>query len=223
MTGEAFRLEGLVPESLAPLDLEEQRQEAIRRFLSDDTETSRTLLIRDHRKPDRYGRREAVPLGAAAGSAGPWSLQEALLARGLARVEPTGLGEACAQRLLATEARARIAGTGLWTDPNYRMKKAAEMPFSATLSTYQVVFGRPITVSRRPDGTSYLNFGRIWKRDFTVTLSKKALADWEAHNKSLDDLSDAPIYVRGWIEEAGGPMIRVSEPNQLWLTEPDAE
>jgi hypothetical protein len=56
---------------------------------------------------------------------------------------------------------------------------------------FALVEGRVLSV-RESGATIYVNFGRRWTEDFTVT-----------------------ILVRGWIEERGGPWIEATRPEQI--------
>ena len=212
-----YILEGLVPDILPDKKLEKGKLERILTLLKNHASTA-SIHIYAPRQPDRYGRQPAfISLASANDGKGTalTLLQEHLLAEGLARLIPEQVSQACAEQLAAIEHTARTEKRGLWKLPFYQIRNAATLPLSATLSTYQIIRGQPISISRNPGGTSYLNFGHHWQRDFTVTLDKKVLALWEKNNKLLDELADAPIYVRGWIEDRGGPMIRLSNPNQL--------
>ncbi|WP_172891458.1 thermonuclease family protein [Cohaesibacter sp. ES.047] len=215
--GQTFILSGLLVETLIPPALEEKRMARILALLEQSDATLK-LLADPSAKADRYGRLPVFVLrGEPSGeqSAAADTVQEHLIRAGLARVDPALLSSACARHLLTLEQRARDKHTGLWKEETYRAKDANHLHLSAIVSTYQLIKGTVRSVSRRPETTSYLNFGHYWKKDFTVTLSKKSLAAWERENKSLDELDKAHIYVRGWIEDRGGPLIRINHPWQL--------
>ena len=211
----AIILSGLILEQFADPELQEMTRELIVAFLG----TRQLLLHLDKKaKSDRYGRHPAFvsrPRDEVSSNNISALLQESLVAKGLARVDPSGLASQCARHLLDIERQARTSKAGLWNDPTYRVRDAGNLNLDETVSTYQIIHGSVLRVSRNPTRTSYLNFGRNWKTDFTISLSKKNLASWEAQNNSLDDLANVPIYVRGWIEDRGGPLIRVTHPQQL--------
>ena len=215
-------LSGLILEQFADPALRQMTSEFVLSFLGTD---SHQLHLDRKAKMDRYGRRPAFlsrPKDPHSAKKNAVLLQERLLARGLARVDPSGLASQCARYLLDIERRARLSKAGLWSDPTYRIRDAGSLALDEIVSTYQIIHGSVLRVSRNPTRTSYLNFGRNWKTDFTISLSKKNLAAWEARNNSLDDLADVPIYVRGWIEDRGGPLIRVTHPQQL-VTDHESE
>ena len=219
-----FLLGGLVPDIFPEETLNKKRQTAITTFLA-SSEASGRIGIRWHKKamPDRYGRKRAwfasqMPdENSKTENKGAQQalLQDMLLHRGLGRVDPVGLTGACATHLLTQERRARDRKAGLWALPPYAIKNANSRALSGSMSSYQIVHGTVLHVARNPNGTSYLNFGRNWKQDFTVTLSKKNLRIWEEQNNSLEALLDQSIYVRGWVEDRNGPMIRIHAPEQL--------
>lgn len=203
---------GIISEYLAEADLQQQREQAIKEFLQTP---SLKIYRTSTAQPDRYGRNPAIL--EAPESAYRTSLQETLLSRGLARVSTSSLAVQCEEHLLQLEQRTREQNLGIWQQPEYAIKKAARLDLPTIVSTYQIIEGTVLAVERNPDGTSYLNFGKKWSEDFTVTLSKKHLQLWEEKNKRLDDLLHKPIYVRGWVENKAGALIRVTDPLQLRL------
>ncbi|MEO0673209.1 MAG: thermonuclease family protein [Pseudomonadota bacterium] len=183
------------------------------------------------RRPDRYGRRPAyVWLARTAGSkatgdgqptsktktaaAADW-VQRIMLARGLARFDPVRARSACASRLLAAEAEARGTGAGLWALASYRVRSAARPRALLRQSgTFQIVEGR-IARAARVRGRVYLNFGRRWRRDFTVRIDKRNQAALAHRLKNLRALSGVRVRVRGYITESGGPLIRLEHAAQI--------
>ncbi|WP_319412883.1 thermonuclease family protein [uncultured Cohaesibacter sp.] len=212
--GPSYRLAALVAEQLTSKKLQRERERLIKAFIN--REAPLAFHAADA-KPDRYGRKEAFIALKEKGEEGnnPHLLQEALISAGLARVSLANLTDACACHLLTLESEARSARTGLWKLSGYHVKKADALHLSAIVSTYQIISDNVLSVHRDADGTSYLNFGDNWYEDFTISLSKKTLQNWEAKNKILDDLQNKPIYVRGWVEDRGGPLIPVQHAYQL--------
>ena len=213
-----FRLAGLLPEHLPNTKLREKQQMLIEAELAKSPDLHFIFLSKSN-KQDRYGRKRVFLLGKREDQSpqSSISLQEKLLNQGLARLEPSHLTHRCASKLQNVESKARRDRKGLWIDPDLGVKQTWDVHVPAMISTYQIVHGKVLSVSRRPTGTSYLNFGRNWKTDFTAKLSKKTLAMWEQQNNSLDDLHGTSIYVRGWIESHNGPLIRISSPHQLQI------
>nr|WP_319486420.1 thermonuclease family protein [uncultured Cohaesibacter sp.] len=209
-TAGAYTLLGLVADHLPDPDLRKKKERAIEHFLASRQVSA---LSPSTQKADRYGRRAVFVTAEREHRTS--LLQDQLVRQGLARVSLDGLNEACARDLLEQERQARQRQLGLWKLPEYVVKNVNSLHLSAIVSTYQIVSGTVLSVHRRADGTSYLNFGKHWNKDFTVSLSEADLKSWEEGGKILDDLRNKPIYVRGWVEQRGGPLIRVTNALQL--------
>ncbi|MGV6875387.1 hypothetical protein ACUSIJ_22180 [Pseudochelatococcus sp. B33] len=196
--GRILRITGI-----APLD-DAAMAAAIRRHVADGV---RVVAVAG--KPDRWGRHDAQL--AVSTETGVVSLIEPLVAEGLAvwradsilppraaaRSPAAGLSEACAARLNALEAAARRAGRGGWGG-------AAPMPLAADdprrLKQYEgrfvIVTGRVVSVGERRK-MIYINFGRIWSRDFFVEIVR---TDWEKMAKegvTAGALEGRTVMVRG--------------------------
>ena len=68
---------------------------------------------------------------------------------------------------------------------------------------------------RERGATIYVNFGRRWTEDFTVTISKRNERSFTAAGFELKKLAGRRVRVRGWIEERGGPWIEAARPEQI--------
>jgi hypothetical protein len=166
---------------------------------------------------DRYGR--AVAQVFLASDTGERWLQRELVADGQARVAPRIGNPACASELLRAEAAARAAGLGLWADPEYVMRKAEQTAqILADRGRFTVVEGRVLSV-RESGGIIYVNFGRRWSEDFTVTILKRHERSFTAAGIEPKKLERRMVRVRGWIEERGGPWIEATRPEQIELAE----
>ncbi len=160
---------------------------------------------------DRYGRLLAFAYPADSRQ----SLQAALLERGLARVSARIGHKACADLLLAAEAQARSAGRGLWNNPNFAPLPAENLPaLAAETGRFALVEGKVLSV-RESGATIYVNFGRRWTRDFTVTILKRQQRTFAAAGLEPKRLEGRRIRVRGWIERRGGPIIAADGPEQI--------
>ena len=76
---------------------------------------------------------------------------------------------------------------------------------------FALVEGRVLSV-RESGGTVYLNFGRRWTEDFTVTIAKRNERTFAAAGLEPKRLERLRIRVRGFVEERGGPWIEASAP-----------
>jgi endonuclease YncB( thermonuclease family) len=166
---------------------------------------------------DRYGRlnmRAFIANGDAT-----QSVEAALIAQGVALAAPRGDDDGCMALLLRAERTARAGKLGLWSDAARKILQA-ENP--AALMTAQgkfaVVEGKVLSV-RESGGTLYVNFGRRWSEDFTVTILKRnarKFTDAGAEPKSLERRN---VRVRGFIEERGGPWIEAAIPEQIEIAD----
>ena len=162
---------------------------------------------------DRYGRLQAHAFAGEAG-AQRW-LQADLVSRGFALVSSRVGDTACAKVLLAKEQSARAAKLGLWGEPVYVIGKA-EDPAGVLQSRgrFAVVEGTVLSV-RESGGTIYVNFGRRWSEDFTVTIAKRNERAFSAAGLEPKSLSGRRVRIRGWIEERGGPWVEAARPEQV--------
>lgn len=142
---------------------------------------------------------------------GEW-IQGRLLELGLARVYSFRDNRTWVGRMLALEDKARRARRGIWGLDYYRVRTPDET--FRLVDTFQLVQGRVVSAAK-VRGRIYLNFGEDWRRDYTVTVSKRDLRAFA--EKGLDPLSwrGRVIRVRGWLHWRNGPMIDASHPEQI--------
>ena len=161
---------------------------------------------------DRYGRLQAHVF-ADENCAERW-FQADLVARGVARVARVG-DPACAKLLLAKEDSARVARLGLWAEPVYVIGKAEDPEeVLKNRGRFALVEGKVVSV-RESGGTIYVNFGRRWSEDFTVTIAKRNERAFAAAGLVPKSLSGRRVRIRGWIEERGGPWVEAARPEQI--------
>jgi Micrococcal nuclease (thermonuclease) homologs len=130
-------------------------------------------LLRLGADSDRYGRVVAVVSVEPAAPDIALTVQRALLAQGQARVTANLGDSACAASLLEAERTARAGGLGLWADPYYVIRHAEDPAgILAVRGRFAVVEGKVLSV-RESGATIYVNFGRRWSDDFTVTVQKR--------------------------------------------------
>jgi endonuclease YncB( thermonuclease family) len=173
----------------------------------------RTVLLGDPKAtPDRYGR-TAARLYLEAGRI--W-VEGALLRAGLLRVFTLRDDRACAAPLLAAEAAGRAAGAGLWADPQFAIRRADDPVLSGAGGQFQIVEGEVLSTGRTA-AAAYLNFGRNWSTDFTVTVNMGDIELLESEGLELDALAGRRIRVRGWLSVEDGPAMKVDHPEQIEL------
>jgi endonuclease YncB( thermonuclease family) len=166
---------------------------------------------------DRYGRVLArVYLARDA----TWrSIELDLVAAGQAFVSPYAGNQNCVGDLIAAERRARASKLGLWGDPYYAARDADNpVAVLAALGRFAIVEGKVVSV-RESGGTIYVNFGRRWSEDFTVTISKRNERSFAESGLVPKSLAGRRVRVRGVIEERGGPWIEAVAPGQIEIAD----
>jgi len=162
---------------------------------------------------DRYGRRLALA-ALADDRSGP-TVQERLISSGFALTAVRNPVSGCISRFLAAERRAREAHLGLWANRHY-VQREAERPESVRLvqGRFALVQGRVVSVNDR-GAIVYVNFGRRWSEDFTVTIVKRNAGNFAAAGFDPRTLTGRQVRVRGWVGERGGPWIEAVGPEQI--------
>ncbi|SFZ85750.1 Endonuclease YncB, thermonuclease family [Devosia enhydra] len=166
---------------------------------------------------DRHGRALAhlyVTDGTALSGEGLWAQGE-MIAAGLARVYSFPDNRSCLAELMASETRARLARLGIWSDPYYSVRRADRpSELLARVGHYELVEGR-VLAAERSGSRVFLNFGRLWKEDFTITIENRALRLFTEAGIDPLRLETALIRVRGWVDDRDGPRIEVTHPEQI--------
>jgi endonuclease YncB( thermonuclease family) len=142
---------------------------------------------------------------------GTW-VQGRLLEAGLARVYTFRDNRELAGEMYALEDAARAADRGIWDHPFYAVRSKREL--GALIGTFQVVEARVADVAE-VDGRVYINFGRDWRTDFTVTLRPDVRRLFEAEGIDPEVYDDHAVQVRGWLERYNGPLIEATHPEQI--------
>lgn len=153
---------------------------------------------------DRYGRLVAQ----VENSESVW-LQGALLEQGLAQLQTRPNEVMRASEMARLERHARTARRGLWDEPDLLPRDADDVAGQA--GSFQVVQGRVVRVAPT-DRFVYLNFGSDWRTDFTLRVHRKS---FERFGMAEDELQGRRIEVRGFVLDAGGPLIDISHPEQI--------
>jgi endonuclease YncB( thermonuclease family) len=162
---------------------------------------------------DRYGRSLAlaVPAAEPAGQ----TIQERLISGGFGIAAARNGGSGCHLRFLEVERGARAAHLGLWADPHYLIHEAERLgDLRGIRGRFALVQGRVVSVNDR-GAIVYVNFGRRWSEDFTVTIVKRNKRNFAATGLDPKTLTGRQIRVRGWVGERGGPWIEAFGPEQI--------
>jgi endonuclease YncB( thermonuclease family) len=175
------------------------------------------VLRRADTATDRYGRIVAYAYAVRDGE--ELFAQGELIASGFARVGDHVGSRACALALLESENAARAAKLGLWADSHYDVLDAeAAADVLARRGRFALVEGKVVSV-RESGATIYVNFGRRWSEDFTVTVLKRNERNFTAAGLDLKGLAGRRIRVRGFVEARGGtgrsPWIEADYPEQI--------
>jgi len=161
---------------------------------------------------DRYGR--ALGQLFTTGESPIW-VQQAMLNQGMARVYSFPDNRKCLDELMAAEGRARTMKLGIWTDPYYSVRRADRPAAMAPLEGhYELVEGR-VLLAEPAQGRVFLNFGRLWKEDFTAVIDRAALTLFADDGIDPTKLGGALVRVRGWVDINDGPRIEVTHPEQI--------
>ena len=162
--------------------------------------------------PDRWNRLPAR-IGLAADPSG--DVARHLVGSGLALTDPGEAERLCDPGLLGLEAEARREGRGLWARER-PLQADAVADLRRRVGTFAIVEGRVRGVGERGRRT-YLNFGRAWSEDFTVTIPKRSWAILTAGGVSAAGLRGRRIRVRGFIEDWNGPALTLEAADGLEL------
>jgi hypothetical protein len=171
----------------------------------------RSVSLKGSSIPDRYGRLHAFPFVSSSET----PIQYVLLDQGLA-VTGARIGEpACRAALLGRERTARVSRLGISGSGDYRLFQADDpAAILNSLGRFAIVEGRVLSV-RESGNTVYVNFGRRWSEDFTVTIAKRAERSFISAGLSPKSLQGRTVRVRGVIEERAGPWIEATRADQF--------
>lgn len=146
-------------------------------------------------------------------SDGTW-LQGEMVARGMARVYTFADNRRLGATLLEQEKIARAAGLGIWRLAYYRIRASEPAALEPDVGSFQLVQGRVAETARVRNWT-YLNFGEDYRTDFTISVNRRDLNMFESAGLDLLALEGRKVRVRGWLKDFNGPLIQVTQPEQI--------
>ena len=165
---------------------------------------------------DRYGR--LVAYATAMRDGDEVFAQGEMLAADFARVADGVGSRACTAELLRREDAARRAKLGLWADPYYEvLADATSTDVLARRGRFALVEGQVVS-GRESGATIYVNFGRRWSEDFSVTVQKRNERNFAAAGVDVKAPAGRVVRVRGVIEQRGArgsPSIEAQRPKQI--------
>ena len=194
---------------------------AARSALADLVVGDDVMLRRADIAADRYGRLVAFAYAVRDGD--EIFAQGEMLAAGLARVGDRAGPKTCAAALFEREKTARGAKLGLWADSAYEVLDAgAAADVAAWRGRFAVVAGTVVSV-RESGSTIYVNFGRRFTEDFTVTIQKRNERSFATAGVDVKSLAGRRVRVRGFVEERYGssPSIEAVRPEQIETADRD--
>jgi micrococcal nuclease len=142
---------------------------------------------------------------------GLW-LQGALLEQGLVQVQTRPGEVALAAEMAVREEAARRSGAGIWAQGRHAPRPAHQV--AQLVGSFQIVEGRVVRVAPT-ERYIYLNFGADWRSDFTLRVARSSERSFREAGIELEELAGRNVEVRGYVLEAGGPLIELSHPEQL--------
>lgn len=148
-------------------------------------------------------------------SDGLW-LQGMLLNLGLAHVKTTQRNTGMADAMYALEALAREEKIGLWEDAAL-IKHASEV--SSIGGGFQIVEGKIESVAMH-NNRLYINFGKNWRDDFTVSISATDQRHFAQAGHDPLQWGGKIIRVRGWVRDYNGPYMEIDHPQAIEFIEP---
>ncbi len=171
-------------------------------------------------KPNRYGQILAQAYIIPQNSKdqpphAPIWLQGYLIANGLARAYPSSTLDPCLEKLIQLEGRARTAQTGLWSTAAFQIRDAGNPEaLKGDIGSFQIVEGHVLRTGGNRSKV-YLNFGKDWRRDFTIGVSRKQARIFAKNGLNLARLRGHTVRVRGWLDWRGGPYIQAISAAQI--------
>ena len=159
------------------------------------------------RRMDRHGRL----LAHLYSENGRW-VQGEMISAGMARVYSFPDNRATVDRMLSLEKVARDQKRGIWNHSYYRVHGVDDL--GDLIGTFQLVEGVVFDVAT-VRGMTYLNFSDDWRRDFTISVNKRATALFTKTGLDLSSLKGQKVRIRGWLKKRNGPMIEATHPEQL--------
>ncbi len=196
-----LRLEGggttVLRDVFVPEGVDEEARELLAPLLA-----RATLHLAEPAGVDRYGRLLARPL-----SVDGRSLQEALVAAGLALVRPMPDSDPeVLEALLQDESEASAARRGLWRRPAEML--IGEADAGSRLGQFVLVEGVVLQASRQ-QRYFYLNFGTDWRTDTTARIDKETLRTMQRNGFDPAVLEGRNVRLRGTLFDENGPMLEL--------------
>lgn len=143
-------------------------------------------------------------------------VQGTLLSLGLARVRTTADTPEMAAQMYALESQARQEKLGLWNIIAFQVSSPDDA--EKFIGTYHVIEGQILGASMKKNRL-YLNFGKNWKNDFTVSISASDRRVFQSKGHNPQDWMGRKVRVRGWLGSYNGAYMEIDHPERFELLE----
>lgn len=138
--------------------------------------------------------------------------QGTLLSLGLARVKTTIANREMSSQMLALEEIARNEKLGIWADDRYGVISPEDA--EARIGEFVVVEGRIESVAIKKNRI-YINFGKDWKTDFTVSIAPEHKRSFNTAGLNPMSWGGKDVRVRGSLRSYNGPYMEISHPETI--------
>ena len=166
------------------------------------------ILYVKGKSTDRYGR---IPVQMFQKSR--W-VQGELLGQGETLVFGSSMLEECLTALREAEHKAEMSKSGFWGEDAAMLFAGDLEKLSEKTGHFTLVQGKIVSVGDR-SRLLYLNFGKNWSQDFTVSVVKKGSGAFKGNIERLAGLKNKSVRVRGMLEHRRGPLIRLNDESQI--------
>lgn len=143
-------------------------------------------------------------------------VQGTLLSLGLARVRTTADTPEMASQMYSIESQARLEKLGLWSIVAFQISTPDDA--EKFIGTYHVVEGQILGATMKKNRL-YLNFGKNWKNDFTVSISASDRRIFQNQGHNPQDWMGSKVRVRGWLGSYNGAYMEIDHPERFELLE----
>lgn len=166
-----------------------------------------TVSLHPLSEPDRYGRVAVTAFG------GESLLQSKWLEQGKAIIYGRNVSGACLEEMRRAENVARAENLGWWRE-NAVFRSYQPQEIAKRKGRFAIVSGRILSVGDRKRRL-YLNFGHNWAEDFTVSVAKTGAGRFNGDVDELIAAKGRRVEIRGLVELARGPLIRLFHVSQI--------
>ncbi|MCC6598221.1 MAG: thermonuclease family protein [Alphaproteobacteria bacterium] len=148
---------------------------------------------------------------------GVW-VQGSLIALGLGMVRTSASTPEMVDQMAAQEEHARLEKLGIW-ESAVRILPVEDT--QAHIGSFQIVEGRIESVTLNKNRL-FLNFGKNWRDDFTITISPENRKLFSKNGENPLSWNGRILRARGWIDSYNGPNMEIDHPEALVFPEEPA-